>query len=56
MSDFWAAFWTALATVALLVVPVVVYAYYALDGWIGNEDNYDRVMATVEHRNSRTGS
>jgi hypothetical protein len=46
--------WTTLATVVLLVVPVVMYAYYVLDRWIGDDDSYDRVISSVATR--RTGN
>ena len=55
-TEFWEALWTALATVVLLVVPVVMYAYFVSDNWIGDADNYDRVMATVDPRDSRAGA
>jgi hypothetical protein len=55
-TEFWGLLWTTLATVALLVAPVVVYAYYVLDRWISDDDSYDRVMVTVQPRNSRTGN
>jgi hypothetical protein len=46
--------WTTLATVVLLVVPVVMCAYYVLDRWIGDDDSYDRVISSVATR--RTGN
>jgi hypothetical protein len=52
-TEFWGAFWTTLATVVLLVAPVVMYAYFVSDHWIGDADTYDRVMATVASRDSR---
>ncbi|HKC23048.1 MAG TPA: hypothetical protein VKB64_11105 [Gaiellaceae bacterium] len=48
-ADFWALFWTTLVTVVFLLVPGVVFAYYALDEWI-RDDSYAHVMATVDHR------
>ena len=47
-TEFWEAFWTALATVVLLVAPVVLYAYWVSDQWIGDADHYDSVMATID--------
>jgi hypothetical protein len=55
-TEFWEAFWTTLATVVLLVAPVVMYAYLVSDHWIGEADNYDRVSATVEPHDSRAGA
>jgi hypothetical protein len=54
-ADFWALFWTTLATVVFLLVPGVVCAYYMLDRWIDN-DSYARVMASVDRRDSQTGN
>ena len=55
-TEFWEAFWTTLATAVLLVAPVVIYAYWVSDHWIGEADNYDRVSAMVEPRDSRAGA
>ena len=47
-TDLWVALGTSIATVVLLVIPVVVYAYDVLDSWIGDPASYDRVIAAVE--------
>ncbi len=49
-AEIWASIGTAVATVVFLVVPVLVYAWYALDEWIGDRDSYENVVAVVEHR------
>jgi hypothetical protein len=51
-ADVSALAWTALATVVLLLVPGVVYAYYVLDRWIDDDASYLPVMASVDHRSS----
>jgi hypothetical protein len=55
-ADFWALFWTALATVVFLLLPGLVYAYYVLERWIDDDDSYAHVMASVDRRDSRTGN
>ncbi|HKB19406.1 MAG TPA: hypothetical protein VKC65_00235 [Gaiellaceae bacterium] len=45
-TEFWGLLWTTLATVVLLVAPVIIYAYSELDRWIG-DDSFDRVMSSV---------
>jgi hypothetical protein len=45
-TEFWGLLWTTLATVVFLVAPIVMYAYFASDRWIG-DDSYDRVMSSV---------
>ena len=47
-TDLWVALGTSIATLVLLVIPVVVYAYDVLDSWIGDPASYDRVIAAVE--------
>jgi hypothetical protein len=47
-ADVWALAWTALATIVLLLVPGVVYAYYVLDRWIDDDASYRPVMASVD--------
>ena len=44
-AEIWASIGTAVATVVFLVVPVLVYAWYALDEWIGDRDSYETVIA-----------
>ena len=46
-TDFWALFWTALATVVLLLLPGVLYAYYVLAAWIDDDKSYVPVMDSV---------
>jgi hypothetical protein len=53
--DVWALFWTTLATVVLLLVPGVLYAYYVLARWIDDDKSYAPVMASVGRRDSQTG-
>src|SRR5262245_28413374 len=55
-ADFWALAWTALATVVLLLVPGVVYAYYVLDRWIDDDASYLPVMASVDQPIRSAGS
>ena len=47
-TDLWVALGTSIATLLLLVIPVVVYAYDVLDTWIGDPASYARVIAAVE--------
>jgi hypothetical protein len=54
-ADVWTVLATTVATVVLLLIPGIVYAYYVLDRWI-DDDSYARVMAMVERRNSQTGT
>jgi hypothetical protein len=54
-TDFWAALGTSVATLIFLI-PALVYAYYVLDGWIGDPDGYARVVAAVESSQKRTPS
>ena len=49
-AEIWASIGTTVATVVFLVVPVLVYAWYALDEWIGDRDSYAEVISAVEHR------
>ena len=55
-ADFWALFWTTLATVVFLLLPGVVYAYYVLERWIDDDRSYARVIASVDHRGSDVGT
>ena len=47
-TDLWLALGTSIATVVLLVAPVIVYAYYVLESWIDDPASYGRVVAAVE--------
>ena len=49
-AELWASLGTAVATIVFLVVPVLVYAWYALDEWIGDRESYAEVISAVEHR------
>jgi hypothetical protein len=46
-TELWAVIGTTIATIVLLV-PCVVYAWYVLDSWIGDDDSYSQVIASVE--------
>jgi hypothetical protein len=42
-AELWATVGTILGTIFFLIVPGIAYAYYVLEGWIGNEDSYPDV-------------
>jgi hypothetical protein len=42
-AEVWASIGTVIATLLLVVVPGVVYAWYVLDLWIGGGDGYPDV-------------
>lgn len=48
-AELWAVAGTTIATV-LLLVPGVVYAWYVLESWIGNDDSYAKVIASLEEQ------
>lgn len=48
-AEIWASLGTAVATILFLVIPGLVYAWYALDEWIGDRDSYAEVISAVEH-------
>lgn len=48
-AELWASVGTVIVTVVLLV-PGVVYAWYVLEGWIGDDDSYAPVIETVYKR------
>jgi hypothetical protein len=48
--DLWTVIGTTIATVVLVLVPSVVYAWYALESWIDDDKSYGRVIASVEKR------
>jgi hypothetical protein len=39
-AEVWASIGTVVATLLFVVVPGVVYAWYVLDGWIGEGGSY----------------
>jgi hypothetical protein len=43
----WAAVGTTIAT-GLLVAPGVVFAWYVLENWIGDDHSYAKVIASLE--------
>ena len=43
--DVWASIGTIVATLALLVVPGLVYTWYALEHLIDDQTSYERVIA-----------
>ena len=45
-AELWASVGTVILTV-LLLVPGIVYAWYVLEGWIGDDDSYAHVIETV---------
>ena len=47
--DLWTVIGTTIASVVLLL-PGVVYAWYALESWIDDDKSYARVIASVENR------
>jgi hypothetical protein len=48
-TELWTVVGTTVATIAFLLVPGVVYAWYVLDSWIGDGDSYAHAIATIEH-------
>jgi hypothetical protein len=51
--DVSALFWTTVATVVLLLLPGVLYAYYVLAVWIGDDKSYTTVMSSVGRRQAQ---
>ena len=47
-TDLWLALGTSIATLVFGVIPVLAYAYYALESWIADPKSYERVIAVVE--------
>ena len=45
-AEIWASIGTTIATV-LLLVPAVVYAGFVLESWIGDDESYARVIASI---------
>ena len=52
-TNIWLVLGTSVATLVLLVVPVLVGAYYALESWIDDPQSYEHVIAAVESRSRR---
>jgi hypothetical protein len=48
-AELWTLIGTTIATIVLLV-PGVVYAWYVLERWIGDDDSYADVIASIEKR------
>ncbi len=49
-AEIWAAGGTTLATLVLLIVPGLVYSWYALEHMIGDRESYARVVAQSNGR------
>ena len=49
-TDLWAVIDATIATLVLLLLPGVVYFWYMLESWIGDEKSYGRVIASIEKR------
>jgi hypothetical protein len=49
-ADLWTVIGTTIFTVVFLLVPGVVYSWYALESWIDDGKSYGRVIASVEKR------
>jgi hypothetical protein len=52
-TNTWLVLGTSVATLVLLVVPLLVGAYYALESLIDDPQSYERVIAAVESRSTR---
>jgi hypothetical protein len=48
-AEVWSIIGTSIVTVVLFV-PGLVYAWYVLEGWIGDGDSYAGVTASIEKR------
>jgi hypothetical protein len=48
-AEVWAIVGTTIATV-LLLVPGVVYAWYVLENWIGDDNSYAKAIASLEKK------
>jgi hypothetical protein len=46
-AEVWASIGTTIAIV-LMLVPGIVYAGFVLEGWIGDDDSYAKVMTSIE--------
>jgi hypothetical protein len=49
-ADLWTVIGTTIFTVVFLLVPGVVYSWYALASWIDDDKSYARVIASIEKR------
>ena len=47
-SGLWAALGTVVGTFVLLIAPGVMYAWYVLEHWIGDNESYASVISEVE--------
>jgi hypothetical protein len=55
-AEIWASIGTVLATLLLVVIPTIVYAYYTLEEWIGDRRSYEPVVTLVANGSARAGS
>jgi hypothetical protein len=49
-ADLWVVIGTTLVTVVFLLVPGLVFSWYALDSMIDDDESYARVIASIEKR------
>jgi hypothetical protein len=49
-ADVWMVIGTTLFTVVFLLVPGLVFSWYALENWIDDDESYARVIASIEKR------
>jgi hypothetical protein len=49
-ADVWMVIGTTLVTVVFLLVPGLVFSWYALKTWIDDDESYTRVIASIEKR------
>jgi hypothetical protein len=49
-ADVWMVIGTTLVTVVFLLVPGLVFSWYALENWIDDDESYARVIASIEKR------
>jgi ABC-type Fe3+ transport system permease subunit len=55
-ADVWASVSIAVATLVLVIVPGLVYAWYALEHMIDDKRSYERVIAEASRRAARRDS
>jgi hypothetical protein len=53
-AEWWSAIGIVIATLILIVIPGVIYAYYVLDLWIADTTSYATVMREVEPREEQS--